>query len=60
MTSGATFKRTVGGLSIELMAELRLDPALFQTHISVAPNGSPVFTRDIGSQEIYALTVRWP
>jgi len=28
--------------------------------VSVAPDGSPVFTRDIGSQEIYALSVRWP
>jgi Tol biopolymer transport system component len=30
------------------------------TEISVAPDGSPVFTRDIGTQEIYALTVKWP
>ncbi len=30
------------------------------TYISVAPDGSPVFTRDIGTQEIYALTVKWP
>jgi len=30
------------------------------TQISVAPDGSPVFTRNIGSQEIYALTVKWP
>ena len=30
------------------------------TEISVAPDGSAVFTRDIGSQEIYALTVKWP
>ena len=30
------------------------------TQISVAPDGSPVFTRDIGTQEIYALTVKWP
>jgi hypothetical protein len=30
------------------------------TQISVAPDGSPVFTRDIGTQEIYALNVRWP
>jgi eukaryotic-like serine/threonine-protein kinase len=30
------------------------------TEISVAPDGSAVFTRDIGTQEIYALTVRWP
>jgi len=28
--------------------------------ISAAPDGSPVFTRDIGTQEIYALSVRWP
>jgi Tol biopolymer transport system component len=30
------------------------------TQISVAPDGSPVFTRDTGYQEIYALKVRWP
>jgi len=30
------------------------------TELSVAPDGSPVFTRDIGTQEIYALTVKWP
>ncbi len=30
------------------------------TQINVAPDGSPVFARDIGSQEIYALTVKWP
>jgi len=30
------------------------------TQISVSPDGSPIFTRDIGTQEIYALTVEWP
>ena len=30
------------------------------TQINVAPDGSAVFTRDIGTQEIYALTVKWP
>ncbi|SPE37140.1 hypothetical protein SBA3_2590015 [Candidatus Sulfopaludibacter sp. SbA3] len=30
------------------------------TEISVAPDGSAVFARDIGTQEIYALTVKWP
>ena len=29
------------------------------TQISVAPDGSPIFTRDIGTQEIYALTLKW-
>ena len=28
--------------------------------IDIAPDGSAVFTREIGSQEIYALDVRWP
>jgi len=28
--------------------------------IGVAPDGSIVFTRDIGTQEIYALNVKWP
>jgi Tol biopolymer transport system component len=30
------------------------------TQISVAADGSVVFTRDVGTQEIYALTVKWP
>jgi serine/threonine protein kinase/Tol biopolymer transport system component len=30
------------------------------TNIGVAPDGSPVFTRDIGTQEIYALNIKWP
>lgn len=37
-----------------------VDPILGSTQMSVAPDGSPVFTRDIGSQEIYALSVKWP
>ena len=30
------------------------------TQISVAADGSAVFTRDVGTQEIYALRVKWP
>jgi hypothetical protein len=30
------------------------------TQISVAPDGSPVFTRDVSTEKIYALTVKWP
>jgi DNA-binding winged helix-turn-helix (wHTH) protein/WD40 repeat protein len=30
------------------------------TQISVAPDGAPVFTRDVGTEEIYALTLKWP
>ncbi len=51
--------------NIEEMASLKglrraLDPILSETQMSVAPDGSPVFTRDIGSEEIYALTIKWP
>jgi hypothetical protein len=28
--------------------------------IGVSSDGSLVFTRDIGAQEIYALSVKWP
>ena len=28
--------------------------------VNVAPDGSPIFTRDTGYQEIYALNIRWP
>jgi hypothetical protein len=28
--------------------------------IMVAPDGSPIFTRELGTQGIYALTVKWP
>ena len=31
-----------------------------ETQFCVAPDGSPVFTRDIGTQEVYALSVKWP
>jgi hypothetical protein len=30
------------------------------TSVNVAPDGSPIFTRDTGYQEIYALNIRWP
>jgi Tol biopolymer transport system component len=30
------------------------------TQIDIAPDGSPIFARDIGTHEVYALNVRWP
>jgi hypothetical protein len=29
-------------------------------NLALAPDGSPLITRDIGTQEIYALDVKWP
>ena len=28
--------------------------------INVAPDGSALFTRDVGTQEVYAISVKWP
>ncbi len=36
-----------------------VDPLVFTTQINIAPDGSPIFTRDTGSQEIYALKLHW-
>jgi dipeptidyl aminopeptidase/acylaminoacyl peptidase len=38
----------------------RVVDSLEGTQLDVAPDGSPVFARDIGAQEIYALNIRWP
>ena len=58
-----TMRMRLADKSSEQIGSLRnlrqaLDPLLGETHLSVAPDGSPVFTRDIGSQEIYALTLK--
>lgn len=37
-----------------------MDPVERQTQVGIAPDGSAVFARDISSQEIYALDVKWP
>jgi hypothetical protein len=37
-----------------------VDPVDNETRVSVAPDGSPVITRDIGTQEVYAIDVKWP
>ncbi len=36
-----------------------VDPVALTAQINVAPDGSPIFTRDTGSQELYALKLRW-
>jgi len=47
--------------TVASLKDLRLAPGPDEnTQVSIAPDGSPVFTRDIGTQEIYALSVKWP
>ncbi len=31
-----------------------------EIELRVAPDGSPIITRDVGTQEIYALSIKWP
>jgi Tol biopolymer transport system component len=49
--------------NVETIASLKDLPRArgpdWDTQISVAPDGSAIFTRDIGTQEIYALTLKW-
>lgn len=46
---------------VEAITSLRdLRRPVVCTDIGVAPDGSPIFTRDIGTQEVYALNVHWP
>ncbi|HMD19417.1 MAG TPA: hypothetical protein VKH40_03810 [Alloacidobacterium sp.] len=45
---------------IETITSLKDFNRMNDTNIGVAPDGSPIFTRATGSQEIYALNVRWP
>jgi serine/threonine protein kinase len=45
---------------VSLAGLRRIVDAYYGTALNVAPDGSALFTRDIGTQEIYALNVRWP
>ena len=55
-----------GAASVGLMEGWASPPTLcgFQrvgaTYLSVGTDDSPVVTRDIGTQEVYAISVKWP
>jgi hypothetical protein len=36
------------------------DPYAGDTQLNVAPDNSAVLTRDIGTEEVYAISVKWP
>ena len=50
--------------STEKVASLKnfrpIEDDQFGSWIGITPDGDPVFTRDIGTQEIYDLSVKWP
>ena len=50
---------------VETLASLKdlrrvVNPVEGQTQVTVDAEGSPILARDIGTQEIYALTIKWP
>jgi Tol biopolymer transport system component len=52
------FDRTLE--TVASLKELRQVPNLWGTSFRFTPDGSIIFSRDLGSQEIYAINVRWP
>jgi hypothetical protein len=42
-----------------MTSELPIIDMYAGTEIDIAPDGSPVFARDRGTEEIYALQVKW-
>jgi len=45
---------------VDLTSIRRAEQLGWGTWIGVASDGALLTTRDVGSQEIYALTVKWP
>ncbi len=59
------FRMRIKDRTIERVAGLKefrpvQDPYIGNTQLNVTPDNSPVLTRDIGTQEVYAITVKWP
>jgi len=58
------FRVRLADRQIETIASLKSLPLAvgpgLNTQLGVAADGSPVFARDTGTQEIYALSVTWP
>ena len=58
------FRMRLADHAVEEVARLKnfhgVDDPYTSTGLSVGADNSPVLTRDVGTQEIYALTVKWP
>jgi hypothetical protein len=38
----------------------RIEDEVFGSWLGVTPDGDPLLTRDIGTDEIYDISLRWP
>jgi len=59
------FRMRMADRTVEEMASLKGfravdDPYQGNTQLNVAPDNSALLTRDIGTEEVYAISVKWP
>ena len=54
------FEEVADAGDLRLVNDDTLGQASLDAWIGVAADGSPTLTRDVGSDEIYALDVKWP
>ena len=55
-----SYKVRIADHKLERVADFMVHKELFGTWSGLAPDGSPLFVRDISSEEIYALDVDLP
>ena len=64
VSTASDFRKTTWGMTqaevIASLRSLRLFGGRWGTWAGLAPDGSPLFVRDISTQELYALDVQWP
>ena len=46
--------------SIEKITDMKSFAGVEYSALSVSPDDSAVVTRNVGTQEVYSLSVRWP
>jgi serine/threonine protein kinase/WD40 repeat protein len=54
------FRMKLSDHSIEEVASLKNFASVGDPALSVSPDDSAVLTRNVGTQEVYALTIKWP
>ena len=54
------FRMKISDRSIEEVTALKNFPSVDDPALSVSPDDSAVLTRNLGTQEVYALKVKWP
>lgn len=54
------FRMKLSDHSVEEVTSLKNFASVGDPALSVSPDDSAVLTRNVGTQEVYALTIKWP